>query len=1241
MKTVRCTCGHEFDSAETQICPQCGVLAPSDRSDAAPTFGEELSPDEYELAPDEYELSVNETEAQSDGLAASFDLDADDNEEAYDLTDSGADGVRISCPNCRAPVEESAVLCVACGLNLQTGEQMPGLAAAASEAEPTKAARRKSKPKLKQPATEANPDTGSRFPQIPRWAILAGVGSLAVLAIVGVLFFTGGDPPSRRTAGAAPATPPPPPAPPAADLVGETSTDFAGRPSDVEITVGRYTIRRRRQFDGHTAPVSQLVFAPQGARAVTVDQQGDLRVRNLQTGETVQTLRGVRGPVVFTPDGQQLLLPKGRGQLELVDVALGETLKTFATASKGDWAIAISADGQQAIAGGLDGPLSRLDLTSGSVTPLELELPAQATAVGFNSDGSLAVVGDAEGRLTVWDLDARAQRAKLPGQLTAIRQIAISPDGRWALSSAGGHEFRQQDRRLIYRHARVTDLALRVWNLDTHTEQSRFRTYASQPIQRLAFTDLGRRAMFVTDRVTIVDLTTGARLLSLAMPDQATTADLPLVAALSPQGNGLLTAVGQAVEYWELPELETPEAAATDVPGRRALPPLAGLARPTWSQPPGPGLDTWTKRIWKQSLDAKPGLRSLWPQLKRHAKTSDQLMKVARYAVGQKMYLEAEECLRAVLAVAPETPKAQTVYDKLAERPEAPPSRLTVEQPFAEPVASLRDGIGTVTPPDGQTLVSVMLRVQVADQPVRLGSKSLTGQANRQAAEFLGIYCKPTGEIKGLARNAQAGRPEAQLWEMLTARPRSRKPPIVRLQNRQRPMRPRAVRGRPAGNIEPQPDKTYFETTEDAAYQAIFAVPIGTTLTEIQLADEPPIALLSAPVESPQAELERSSLARGLRLKLIEQLGSEDGPAALGLLNEFLANSQNERELLSARDAERRLRRQLGLLGAIYTPAPSTPGGNLVACTVLNAPPAVPATSHRGRTGARAEQAKAKLRSTWLLTSAGQYQVRILAFGPGDENYRFEFGQTVGCKIVAPGLYTWALPLADLPSSALHLLVELWSDGRLLERRLLTSDADAAAVIARHVSLTPPATDTQPTAERRRRLASRRRGRQSSTSTEQIAALLRAPATPVTPIDVLRGAERDLPLLLRGVRHDLTRSLDSSESTRLVMALGEVCRLEQLDQQAMDQAVARLIELLGEYAPSVFARLLEDGPHSVRAGALAGLARTASTSREACQALIRGQKLGTAPVVEQLIQAGTLRQEGDQFLFQNKPLLDF
>jgi RNA polymerase sigma factor (sigma-70 family) len=225
------------------------------------------------------------------------------------------------------------------------------------------------------------------------------------------------------------------------------------------------TGRELRRMTGHTQRVECAAFSPDGRQVLSCSWDGTIRLWDLATGKEVKRFAAVGAPglhisrLTFLPDGKRFLCcPLDHHSLQVRDVESGQVLKEFGRHEGHVNAVALSADGAQVLETSCDArrPVRLWDVPSGRLIREFTDHAEEGSGVALSPDGHLALSASLkEGPIRLWDVASGREIRQMPGHLRGVYALAFSPDGRYALS--GG-----------------ADQTVRLWHVGTGKELCRF-----------------------------------------------------------------------------------------------------------------------------------------------------------------------------------------------------------------------------------------------------------------------------------------------------------------------------------------------------------------------------------------------------------------------------------------------------------------------------------------------------------------------------------------------------------------------------------------------------------------------------------------------------------------------------------------------------------------------------------------------------------------------------------------------
>ena len=286
--------------------------------------------------------------------------------------------------------------------------------------------------------------------------------------------------------------------------------------------------------DGRQALVSQFSFADNNERVVLL--------WDTITGRPLQTFPGLDrtvNSVTFGPDGRHGLAASSDASLYYWDLGSGQLLFQLQGHEGGVLAAAISPDGRSALSASLDQQLIWWDLETGRIIQRLRTGTTSIHTLQFLND-SQAITAGADGTIRIWDLHNAWQLARWegghlppdPGTENRGMGLAISPDGRWALS--GGN---------------LPDNTLILWDYATGQPLRQLEGHEGS-IFDIAFTPDSRRALSASQDGSLIfwDLDSGQQLAHW----QANSASVNSVEISSDGRFALSGSLDGDVVYWEL-----------------------------------------------------------------------------------------------------------------------------------------------------------------------------------------------------------------------------------------------------------------------------------------------------------------------------------------------------------------------------------------------------------------------------------------------------------------------------------------------------------------------------------------------------------------------------------------------------------------------------------------------------------------------------------------------------------------
>jgi GTPase SAR1 family protein len=241
-------------------------------------------------------------------------------------------------------------------------------------------------------------------------------------------------------------------------------------------------------LSGHTRPVRGVAVTPDGRLAVSGSEDKTVRVWEIKTGKCLITLKedikGVRG-VAVTADGRYAVSGSRDQTVQVWDVETGKC-NTF----KGHYgdvnAVAVTSDGRRVVSGAWDRYVKVWDVEANSILATFEEDSLGVMAVAITADGRRVVSGSQmdewryhrsqkKSHVQVWDVETGKRLVSLEGHTHSVLAVAITEDGRRAVSGS-------------------QDNTVRVWDVETGRCLAILEGHTAK-VLGVAITTDGRRAI--------------------------------------------------------------------------------------------------------------------------------------------------------------------------------------------------------------------------------------------------------------------------------------------------------------------------------------------------------------------------------------------------------------------------------------------------------------------------------------------------------------------------------------------------------------------------------------------------------------------------------------------------------------------------------------------------------------------------------------------------------------------------
>jgi WD40 repeat protein len=268
---------------------------------------------------------------------------------------------------------------------------------------------------------------------------------------------------------------------------GVYELQLQGEPEGLKLSIDRATLTRGKQtlakiervekqppepvgevrrFEEHVGWLWAVAWSRDARRAYSAGDDKVIRVWDIQTGAEVGRLEGHQSRVLclaLSPDGRTLLSGSSDGTIRVWDTASGKELRRLDGVTGPEcWGAAFSPDSKYAVAqAGYDEKSAHFGVWEVGSGKLLHRFTEQGNCVAFHPDGRHFLLGALGGRVKLLELDTGRSVRSFAGHTSWVRQVAISADGRRALSVSGDQRYLAPDPQPA-----ANDSTVRCWGLE-------------------------------------------------------------------------------------------------------------------------------------------------------------------------------------------------------------------------------------------------------------------------------------------------------------------------------------------------------------------------------------------------------------------------------------------------------------------------------------------------------------------------------------------------------------------------------------------------------------------------------------------------------------------------------------------------------------------------------------------------------------------------------------------------------
>lgn len=182
-----------------------------------------------------------------------------------------------------------------------------------------------------------------------------------------------------------------------------------------------------------------------------------------------------------SPDGRRIATVRG-GTLKIWDVSKLEEPRSVAIKRKSNQPapIAFSSDGRLLLLPVTDNAVAVIDADAGKELAQLHGHQDIVTSIAISPDGRTALTGSRDKTARLWDIaNPRSPQnlSVLQSHADAVNAVAFSPDGRWAATAGGNSDY----------EAGQDDFAIRLWNVNSPAAPIRFLVGHTRRVRAIAF----------------------------------------------------------------------------------------------------------------------------------------------------------------------------------------------------------------------------------------------------------------------------------------------------------------------------------------------------------------------------------------------------------------------------------------------------------------------------------------------------------------------------------------------------------------------------------------------------------------------------------------------------------------------------------------------------------------------------------------------------------------------------------
>jgi WD40 repeat protein len=189
------------------------------------------------------------------------------------------------------------------------------------------------------------------------------------------------------------------------------------------------------------ASIYCVAFSPDGTLLTSGDTQGHVYLRQMPTGEVIQTYAGAHGSwiqgMAFSPNGKLLATASFDCKVKVWAISTGRCLHTF-THDNLTCRVAWNPDGTRLASVGFDQTIRIWDLTTGGCLNVLHGNTPQIASIAWHPHDDLVIAPGGDNTILCWNPLSGKRLKTLSEHQDLVWQVVVSPDGKTLVSSSQG-----------------------------------------------------------------------------------------------------------------------------------------------------------------------------------------------------------------------------------------------------------------------------------------------------------------------------------------------------------------------------------------------------------------------------------------------------------------------------------------------------------------------------------------------------------------------------------------------------------------------------------------------------------------------------------------------------------------------------------------------------------------------------------------------------------------------------------